>query len=348
MITLEELSQELLAGVEQCKQLPIDLSLMEFFADDDGTMMLRRPSDQDALYYFKADLSSGRDPLVAHAQKQFCRVVGVPHSYFRKNRPAMRNRMVRGWQQSLETDSPSAVRLLKYRKSSECNVVRALVGRDHTDLRNHQVVESVMGTPDIPVDLHLVSGEDMDSLVFHFRVLVGDPFEIEGDRVRMGAAFTCSELGASEFIVDSYVHHLESDVSFFGTYGSAPYFVSRYESIREDELRNTLPSFIKSIAEQYSTYKETIEALDGFQGVQESCRIVGGNKKCSPALRRAIYQEASEYSEDMRSFWDFARHVSLVGHDLDTQKRIKAELVAGTFLNLVFERTERSMQSNGS
>jgi hypothetical protein len=332
---LVEVRRRLQVTTETCIDEVFDLSNMRFGCTDEE-MYLEYKNTSDR-YHFKASPNNPNDAKIIHAHKQFCKIVGVPYSFFKNNRPAKREDIVNDWLGSLAATGP-VIKLAKIRKGAELRSIRALLPENHTSMTNADILSTIIACDEYDIDLDLSTGDSRDDLALHTRVLIGPKFYISDEEFRMGLMINASELGASDIVLEVYLYHVESKTAFIGKYGGESYFHSKYTGIQPNEIKEMLPDTIARVYDEAVSYKSRVEAAPDFPGVEESCSIVANMKKVPNPFKRAIYLEASSCHDDMDSMIDFARHMSLIAKDYDTVKRMQVEKAAGSFLGLSFDK----------
>jgi hypothetical protein len=145
-------------------------------------------------------------------------------------------------------------------------------------------------------------------------------------------------LGGSPLVVDVLLQDIKDNVSFIALYGTDPFFSSKYTGIQAPEIKEIFPKMIDRITNERSdmllAVEKSYKEVDPEDEALKICRWGG----VPSGFKKDILQEASECGDDMRTSWDFARHVSLIAKNFDTAKRIQVERLAGKYLNLVFPR----------
>ena len=84
--------------------------------------------------------------------------------------------------------------------------------------------------------------------------------------------------------------------------------------------------------------KERIESLKGEIDPEEECVKVSSWHGLPSKFKRSLFHEASKCGDDMKTRWEFARHMSLIAKDFDSLKRLQIEKASGQYLNLMFEK----------
>lgn len=85
-----------------CRDLFVDLKTATFHADENDMYLEMDTSYYPKRLYFKSSDTDKKDVKVIHAHKQFCKLLGVPHSFFAKNRPTLKENIVRTWKSGQE------------------------------------------------------------------------------------------------------------------------------------------------------------------------------------------------------------------------------------------------------
>ena len=336
---IEELISNMRFINKRSKNMLVDIRAVDFHAsENDMYLTFKDPGFYDKPFYFKNDPDDANNPKIIHAQKQFCKIIGVPHSFFKNNRPPMKERMVSTWQISLNAEEkPKKTQFIaRVREKEDHAVIRALLPIDYTTLDNHEILELVSSSVSYTHKLYYKVGAATDDLIFHARFLFDNPFKIKGEDVCLGFSITSSELGASSLDVDIFVHHVLSDSDMTVTYGGDPFFSVKYTGIRSEELKEIFPSMIERINNEEEEIKQRIEEkLYEIYPLTE-CMTAKNLPGLPAKFKKSLFLEASEAGDDMTCPWDFARHMSMIAKEFDIVQRIKIERAIGAYLNLVF------------
>lgn len=333
---LKDLRRVLFEEVDGCVDETLDIASMRFFSSDEE-MLLELQNGTGSKYHFKMNAADPRNADTVHAHKQFCKYVKVPYAFFRDNRPHFRNDIVKAWQDGVRMQEQTSMKIFRLRKGSEHQAIRAILPDNFTCLNNYEILDALIR--DTKRDLELIdfSGEGRDSLVLHARILVGEEFEVDGNRLRMGISVTASELGSCDLILDCVVQDIQAGVGYIVSYGGESFFESSYSRIQPNEIRDIISSIPDRVADDWKICQETIMQNE-WLGIDESCRIISGAKGLPNSAKRDLRMECEACKDDIKSPLDFARHLSIVGKGYDTQKRLEIERQAGKFLNLSFEK----------
>lgn len=338
--TAEALANRLQLWNKSCRDLFVDLRMFDFNADDEEMCLISQDKEYfDRPLYFKVDPENPRDPKIQLAQKQFCKFVGVPHGFFMNNRPALRNEIVKTWQAGLGADDKKARCIARIRESQDYCIIRALLPEANNLLQNQELMtltEECSRQSPATFFLEFSTGDHRDDLILHARFLSDQSFEVAGTECRLGFSITASELGASPLVVDTLLHQTESKTAYVASYGSEPFFYSKYEGIQAHEIKEMLPGMIERLLNEGSEMKDRIESELRSVEPHEECIKINTWPGIPRKFKRSLFHEASAQEEDMRTSWDFARHMALIAKDFDAQKRLAVERTAGYYLNLVF------------
>lgn len=322
---------------KNCRDLLIPLTSIEFECDEEEMKIVLDEDYYDKPLFFKVDPTNPKDPKVLHAHKQFCKMIGVPYSFFAANRPSLKNNIVRTWQSSLEADKANCV--ARIRESDDHAIIRALLPDTSVPFTNEELLDIIKESVRIPLTLEFSHGDERDDLSLHARFLSNQIFQIKGEDVCLGFSLLSSELGSSPLIVEVILHHIQSKSSVVATYGNGPFFKSKYEGIQKNDLKEMFPLMIERIENEAAEFVTRIASEDSRSVFpKEDCYEVSTMKKVPKKFVKALYQEVAEHEDDMRTPWDFARHMALIAKDFDPEKRIDVERIAGKYLNLVFTR----------
>jgi hypothetical protein len=329
---------------KSCVDKFFDLRSVTFTATDEEMFI----ESNDKKYYskplyFKADPQKPKDPKIVHAQKQFCKMIGIPHGFFVNNRPQLKMDIVKTWQAGLGADETKGRCIVRFRESQDYNVIRAFVPETFALIQNHELIQTVNSTF-IKVDdpnpnvLEFAYGDDRDELTIHARYLSGQKFQILGDDVCVGFSVIASELGDSPLIVEALLHHIPSRTAFISSYGAESFLRAKYEGIQPQDIKEIFPKLIERITQESPEIKNRIESLKTEIDPNEECVEVVSWRGLPSKFKRSLFHEVSKCSDDMKTRWDFARHMSLIAKDFESLKRLAIERAAGQYLNLMFDK----------
>lgn len=329
---------------KSCRDLFLDLRTVTFKAtDEEMSLECNDKSYFSKPLYFKVDPQKPKDPKILIAQKQFCKMLGIPHSFFMNNRPQLKMDIVKTWQAGLEAEDSKGRCLARIRESEDYCVIRALVPETYALIPNHELIrivnESVINPEKKdPNILEIAKGDERDELVLHARYLFGDKFKVCDTDMCVGFSVVASELGANPLIVEALIHMTESKTSFIASYGAEPFFKSKYEGIQPQQIKDVFPKLIECITQGLPEMITRIVAINGKVDPTEECAAISTWKGLPTKFKRSLYHEASKCGEDMSTRLDFARHMSLIAKDFDFNKRLIIERAAGEYLNLMFSK----------
>ena len=161
----KDLVEKLKGYSEGCEEKCIDLRMLRFEAREAETKLI------DGLwsYYFKSNPKKPNDPKVVWAAKQFCKMAGIPFSFFHKNPEYMKSHMVECWLPTLKPEKSQI--LAKLRRTSEQDnfVIRALLPVEFTNITNIDVMEAIGEVMEASGDsyrVEFVIGDERDDLVY--------------------------------------------------------------------------------------------------------------------------------------------------------------------------------------
>jgi len=336
---VDNLGSTLELWTRNCRNLFIDLRAVDFRStDDDMYITFKDKAFYNKPLYFKHDPDDAKNPKILHAQKQFCKFLGVPHTFFQNNRPSLRENIVRTWQAGLNAeDKPKKYQCIaRIRESEDHSIIRAMVPVDFTMLNNSEILDLISSNVKIPYKLHLSTGATKDDLCFHARFLFEDSFIVGDKNIHLGFALTSSELGANSLDVDILIHNIESDTSIIATYGGDPFFSCKYTGIHSEEIKEVFPSLLERMHNERQEIQERINNKLYQIHPEVECASIKNIKGFNTKFKKALYHEVAEAASDMTTPWDFARHMCLIAKDFDTSTRTRIERSIGTYLNLVF------------
>jgi hypothetical protein len=246
---LKELRTELYENTTDYKDELINLAHLRFFCSDEE-MFLTTTNGSNLRYNFKMNQAEPNNPRTVHAHKQFCKYVKVPYAFFKKNRPNMRNEIVQTWQDSLQMEGKNELKIFRMRKGREHDTIRAILPDTFTCFNHYEIIDALTKETGLDLDLEVYSGETRDEPVFHVRILVGEEFEVQGKKLRMGISILASEIGSSDLIVEAVVHSVDDGIGYLISYGGESFFRTTYSGIQPNELRDILHGIPDRIADE--------------------------------------------------------------------------------------------------
>jgi len=324
----------------KCRDVFLDLRHMIFHADEED-MYLEIPSYNNPVY-FKKNPSNPKDPNVIHSQKQFCKLVGIPHSFFMNNRPKLKEDIVRTWQSGLNSEKDSARCVARIREAESFSTLRAIIKSSHSVIKNDDILSALLENMTIPLYEDFVYGDEKDDLILHVRYTIGNKYNIMGRDVCPGFSLIISELGATSLRVDPLLYDIKSKSSFIASFGGKPFFTSKYEDIQSSILKETFKSLSDKINETFHEMNQRVEQLINAHpeiDCDDECAKFVRRYKVPGKFSKALYHEVSLNSSEISNSLDFAVRASLVAKDFDHMKRLKIESSIGSYLNLAFARS---------
>ena len=329
---------------KSCKDLFMDLRSVTFTATEEEMFL----ECTDKKYYskplyFKSDPQKPKDPKVVQAQKQFCKMIGIPHSFFMNNRPQLKMDIVKTWQAGLGADENKGRCILRFRESPDYCVIRAMVPETYALIQNNEIIQTINNNfinvaEDNPNVIEFIYGDERDELILHARYLSGKKFQILGEDVCVGFSVIASELGASPLIVEALLQHIPSRTGYVASYGAESFLRAKYEGIQPQDIKEIFPKLIQRITQEIPDMKDRVESFKGEIDPEEECAKVSSWHGLPSKFKRSLFHEVSGCAEDMKTRWDFARHMSLIAKDFDSLKRLQIEKASGQYLNLMFEK----------
>ena len=83
---------------KSCRDLFLDLRAVKFEATDEDMMIeFKDKAFYDKPIYFKMDPEDKKSDKITLARKQFCKLLGIPYSFFMNNRPALKKEIFNTW-----------------------------------------------------------------------------------------------------------------------------------------------------------------------------------------------------------------------------------------------------------
>jgi len=316
----------------------VDLRTVRFRAGDNGMWLDMPEGALPRRLDFKRDPTSPKDPRIVHAQKQFCRLLGVPHSFFSSNRPAMRESIVRSLQAGLDADDKKGRAVARIREGASVAMIRAIFAERAVPPRSSDVVSAVLKALGGNGGVEFAFGDGKDDLILHARFVTDDRVPFKGAEYRMAFDLVFSELGACPMSVDALVHDPVHKVSFAALYGGDPFFTSKYVGLQAQQVSEMVPALLERLRGEAGEIGTALRAAtEGIYSVRQDCLHICRSKGLTAPMRTAVFHEA-EQAGDIVTRLDLARHVALVAKDFDSLKRLALERAAGRYVNLVFSR----------
>jgi len=335
---LQDVIRRLEAIDENCVDVVIDLRRVKFHSDDEEMYLHDEATNE--RYMFKASPDKPMDPVRTQAQRQFCKIVGVPFPFFASNRPNVRNQMVGQWLASYAPkEGDETLVMLRIREGAPTKAIRAVLPINYAVLPLHEIVSSLAVFPEevtIDVDEDACTGMERDCLTTHVRIIYNK--ELDGEYT-VGVAITASEVGASDLIIDSFLYHAESKTYAVAQYGGQPFAKIQYARVQPTEVQEMLNSIPSRVHEDAVRYLDSLTDSEGsFPGLERSCMLLSKIKGAPSKLKRSILLEAQDAGDDMGTSKDFVRHAGRVAKDFDAPNRLKVERVIGSFAGLKYEK----------
>lgn len=325
---------------KSCRDLFIDFRHVNLEVTDEE--MCLKFDDSDFFpkpLYFKINPDDPKNPLIIHAWKQFCKIVGIPVGFFMDARPSLKKQIYDTWKATLSADEKKATCIARIRDSQDCAIIRALVPDNFSALQNHEIINIINQSIDYKFfRLEDVKGDQRDDLILHARYVFGEVFKVSGQEACLGFSVTASELGACPLNIDSFLYLMESKTVFFATYGKESFFQTKYEGVQPNELKELFPKLIQRIESEKDEIKERVEEADKEVIPMDEAVKIRDYSKIPTKFKKSLFKEVAANSDDMGTKLDFARHVGLIAKDFDVLKRTQIERAAGKYLNLVFSK----------
>lgn len=342
---ITQLRDRLRISHEHCRDLFVDMRTVDYIATpDDSYIEFLDKNYYDKKLYFKVDPQRPNDPKIIIAQQQFCKLLGIPYKFFAANRPSLKMNIVKTWQAGLTADESKAQSVLKIRESKDCSIIRAFIPVTKCSVPLYELIGIILNSVAIPLTMEFVYGDERDDLILHVRFLFNKEYIVMGSKVCVGFSLLVSELDASPFIIEIFLHDKEFETSYISMYGGDPFFRSKYDGIKADQIKDLIPKMLGRIDSEAPEMIERIEKKisdtmqGGFFCAETECVSLLKAKGISGKVRKAVYHQITECQDKIKTPWDIARHVGLVAKDLDSIKRLAVERAAGQYLRLTFSK----------
>ena len=334
---MTDLLEKLSLNNENCTDIIVNITDLEFKAEEDSMCFVTKEAPP-VKYFFKFDPQDSKNQKIAHAQKQFCKALGIPHAFFVSNRPQMKEKNVKSWKYALDVDSKKSTYRLKVRMSEGFNTIRSIVPVNNISLGNQEILDLVTQAVQEPFRMEFCSGAERDDLVFHVRFLLNRKFDWKGEYYSLGFSVVSSELGACGLTVEALIFHEATETSYVASYGEGSYFSIKYDGAQIEDLRQFLLVVVRRVVSSEAEFKLQLDDDLPFLGTQETCRLISKVKGLPTSVRHGVYHEASEEGSNMDTNLKFAKVLSRMSKKFDIIKRIEVERVAGSLLNFNFSK----------
>jgi len=207
-------------------------------------------------------------------------------------------------------------------------------------LKTSEVLISTLHGLDKNARVLFVSGDGQDDLVFHIRLLIGQPYElVTGQSIELGIALTASELGACPLFFDVFVKDVTTGACFVPTYAGEPFFTSKYVGLQHTDLVDLLTKVAGRVAQEAPeiiTVLSTQTAPSTTFEMRSEFHRLSQSRGLTSQYRQALYHQMNEAKDQICTPYDVACQAALVAQSLDTLKRLEAERRIGQYLNMVF------------
>jgi hypothetical protein len=196
----------------------------------------------------------------------------------------------------------------------------------------------ILGVED---ETKFIIGAERDDLILQVRFISKEVFEICGEKCSVGFSVMCSELGASNLTVDTFLYRDASKTCLIASYPES-YFDYEYEKMQVDDLKDLFPSLIARIKGQLSELKLKVqsakEETETKADIKEILKDLHLRKGLNDKFHTLLYQEL-DGNPNVKTLWDLSNKVALVAKNFDVLNRVRYERVAGDLLRLSFVKT---------
>jgi len=335
---IKELSHKLTEHSDGCEERCVDLRTVKYEAKD-GEISLVGDS---GTYYFKNDPNNPKDPEVTHAAKQFCKLIGVPFSFYFKNPELIRKQLVDCWLPTLGAEK--SLVLMKMRRTGPQStgwIIRAVLPAEFTNISNVEVLERISSAIGDDFEIDFVIGDNRDALLLHVQFVAKSCFDAFGEPYSLGFSVTCSELGARPLTVETLLCRKSTKSNLLASYGGEPYFSCSYDMIQPKDLATLFPQLIARMTEQLPQIRERIQATKEWKFTpghdsEHFLTSLRFTKSLSEKFHVRLSQEVQGLPP--KDLWELAGKVAVIGKDFDIERRMKIEKAAGTLVGLTFAK----------
>jgi len=334
----KELIQALSEHSSGCEDRCVDLRTVKFESKDGEAMLV----GDAGTYYFKSDPKNPKDPEVTHAAKQFCKLIGVPFSFYFKNPDGLRKQMVDCWLPTLGAEK--SLVLMKLRRTGPEStgwIIRAVLPAEFTNISNVEVLERVSSAIADAYEIDFVVGENRDALTLHTQFVSKSTFDAFGECYSLGFSVTASELGARPLTIDTMLCRKSTKTNLLASYGGEPYFSCSYDLIQPKDLATLFPQLITRMTEQLPQIREKIQATKEWKftperSVEQILTSLRFRRGLSEKFHVRLGQEIQ--GQPPKDLWELSGKMSVIAKDFDLEKRLKIECAAGDLVGLSFAK----------
>lgn len=334
--TFKSLLERLEGYSRGCEDKCLDMQSLKFESKETEMRLFT----DSVSYYFKTDPENPKHPKVVHGAKQFCKIMGIPYSFFVKNPEYMRNQMVSCWLPALKQEKAAV--LAKLRKTAQQNkyVIRAFLPVEFTNISNYEIMSSIAEVIGDDFNMWYAIGDERDDLLLNVRFVSKETFEIEEEVCTTGFSVTVSELGAAPISVDTMLFRLASKSAMIGVYSGESYFETDYEGIQPSLIKDMFPQLVFYLKNQLHELKERVqsakELLQQRDDIKELLRNIRLRRGLSEKFHNLLFQETVE--NEVNNRWDFVTRLSILAKEFDPTNRVRIEKLAGELTGLIFEK----------
>jgi len=319
-----------------CEDKCLDMQSLKFESKESEMRLYT-----DAVsYYFKTDPEKPKHPKVVHGTKQFCKIMGIPYSFFIKNPEYMRNQMVSCWLPALKEEKAAVLAKLRKTAQQDKYIIRALLPVEFTNISNYEIMSSIANVIGDDFNMWYAIGDGRDDLLLNVRFVSKETFEVEGEVCTTGFSVTVSELGAVPISVDTMLFRLASKSAMIGIYSGESYFETDYEGIQPSLIKDMFPQLVFYLKNQLYELKEKVqsakELLQQKDDTKELLRNIRLRRGLNEKFHNLLFQEVEENKVSNR--WDFVTRISILAKEFDPVKRVNIEKLAGELIGLIFEK----------
>jgi hypothetical protein len=333
-MSVKDLIDKLRKNAEGCEDKVLELSQLTLEEKEGDICLCNGPFS----YYFRTDPKNPKSPKVIHAARQFCKILGVPFSFFFKNPSAMKKHMVECWLPSLKPEK--SVVLAKLRTIKDHVVLRAILPAEFTNISNVEVMERVAEAAGECFRTEFVIGDDSDDLILHVRFVSNETFEAYGESCSLGFSVIASELGECPLAVDTLLFRNVSKTSMLATYGTESFFRNEYVNIQPNDLKGLFPQMMDNLKSQLPYIRTKIQAAKEMQEKKTELQNLLRDLRMVKGLPERFHVQLSQELKDTSviSRWELSDKVAAIAKNFDIQKRMKIEAAAGHLVGLSFAK----------
>lgn len=277
-----------------------------------------------------------------HAKKQLCGLIRYPAKVFDENEPALNMRIMAERLRGVRASN----HLVKWVDGDDGRELRAVLPHPYTSIRDQDLVKIAIDSfPDVQFNK-----PSLDSYTTTMRLVSPrDEFDIEGEKLRLAANLSCSEVGDSKLVVDTMIFVPRCTNGNIVTWGSARYFTHNYREVQANDLRDVYSNLLTRYRLELENIRRLLVAASRKKYTHDQVVEMWNRLKVHRSASKGFIEEIEsgfvlEAETTQKSHWELVQHITQKAQDLPAEQRIRHEVFAGMLLELDLDpsRLERA------